>query len=171
MSESGDEQLARGLPYRPCVGIMLVNAEGKVFVGQRLDRRENSGAAGDFWQMPQGGIDEGEDLRTAALRELAEETGIPADRVTVVAQTDEELLYDLPEALLGKLWKGRFRGQRQHWLLLRFRGDDTDVRLDAHDPAEFEAWRWVEPDELPDLIVPFKKEVYRSVLERFRGLI
>lgn len=171
MSESGDEQLAGGLPYRPCVGIMLVNAEGKVFVGQRLDRRENSGAKGEFWQMPQGGIDEGEDLRTAALRELAEETGIPADRVTVVAQTDEELLYDLPEALLGKLWNGRFRGQRQHWLLLRFRGDDTDVRLDAHDPAEFEAWRWVEPDELPDLIVPFKKEVYRSVLERFRGLI
>lgn len=159
------------LPYRPCVGLMLVNREGKVFVGQRHDRRENSGSEGDFWQMPQGGVDDGEDLRQAGLRELAEETGIPPAKVSILAETDEELRYDLPDALLGRLWGGRFRGQRQHWLLLRFDGDDGDIRLDAHDPAEFEAWKWVEPEALPDLIVPFKKHVYSAVLERFRDSI
>lgn len=159
------------LPYRPCVGLMLVNAAGKVFVGQRLDRRENSGGEADFWQMPQGGIDDGEDLHAAALRELGEETGIAPDKVVVLGQTDEELYYDLPDALLGKLWKGRFRGQRQHWLLLRFTGEDADVRLDAHDPAEFADWRWVEPEILPELIVPFKQDVYRAVIQRFRGMI
>jgi putative (di)nucleoside polyphosphate hydrolase len=159
------------LPYRPCVGLMLVNRHGEVFVGRRLDRRENSGASGDFWQMPQGGVDEGEDVRAAGLRELGEETGIPADRVTILAETDRELCYDLPEALIGRLWKGRYRGQRQHWLLLRFDGDDGDIRLDAHQPPEFEAWKWVDPATLPDLIVPFKKDVYKEVLERFRPFL
>jgi putative (di)nucleoside polyphosphate hydrolase len=154
------------LPYRPCVGVMLVNGQGLVFVGKRIDNRE-----GDFWQMPQGGIDEGEDLHAAALRELWEETGVGEQHVTLLAQTREELFYDLPEALLGTLWNGRYRGQRQQWLLARFNGEDSDVRLDAHDPAEFEEWKWVEPDALPDLIVPFKKRVYRSVLEEFRDLI
>ena len=154
------------LPYRPCVGVMLANAQGKVFVGKRIDVKE-----GDTWQMPQGGIDEGEDARPAALRELQEETGVAPDLVTIVAQTGEELLYDLPDHLIGKLWGGRYRGQRQHWLLLRFTGTDADIRLDAHQPPEFCEFRWVEPDLLPELIVPFKRQVYSQVLELFRDLI
>jgi len=158
------------LPYRPCVGVMLVNAAGHVFVGKRIDTR-GAPEGGDFWQMPQGGIDEGEELRAAGLRELAEETGVQEHHVTVLAQSREELLYDLPEELMGKLWKGKYRGQRQHWLLARFGGDDADVRLDAHDPAEFHDWKWLDPELLPEVIVPFKKRLYRAVLEEFRGLI
>ena len=154
------------LPYRPCVGIMLVNGEGKVFVGQRIDAKE-----GDRWQMPQGGIDKDEDLHRAAFRELAEETGIGEELATIIAQTSQELLYDLPDDLLGKLWGGKYRGQRQHWVLMRFTGADDDVRLDAHDPPEFFEWKWVEPETLPDLIVPFKRRVYRAVLDEFRALI
>lgn len=145
---------------------MLVNASGLVFVGKRIDNRE-----GDFWQMPQGGIDKGEDVHAAGFRELEEETGIGAPHATILAQTREELLYDLPPELLGKIWKGKYRGQRQHWLLMRFSGADADIRLDAHHPPEFEAWKWVQPELLPELIVPFKKRVYRSVLDEFRALI
>lgn len=155
-----------GLPYRPCVGVMLVNAQGRVFVGKRIDNKE-----GDAWQMPQGGIDEGEELHPAALRELYEETGIPAGLVTIIAESREEHLYDLPGELLGKLWGGRYRGQRQRWLLLRFNGEDTDVNLEAHRHPEFLDWKWVEPEQLPDMIVPFKKRVYRQVVEEFRELI
>ncbi len=155
-----------GLPYRPCVGVMLVNAEGRVFVGKRIDNKE-----GDAWQMPQGGIDDGEDLHPAALRELAEETGVSSDLITIIAESREELFYDLPDELKGKLWGGKYRGQRQKWLLLRFGGQDNDIRLDAHEPPEFCEWRWVEPETLPDFIVPFKKRVYRQVLEEFRDLI
>ena len=155
-----------GLPYRPCVGVMLVNAEGKVFVGQRIDAKE-----GDRWQMPQGGIDEGEDLHAAAFRELQEETGVGDGLATILATTSGELLYDLPDDLLGKLWGGKYRGQRQTWVLMRFTGDDRDVDLDAHDPPEFLAWKWVEPEELVELIVPFKRRVYRAVLDEFRELI
>jgi putative (di)nucleoside polyphosphate hydrolase len=154
------------LPYRPCVGVMLVNAQGQAFVGKRIDNRE-----GDWWQMPQGGIDDGEALHAAALRELREETGVAAELGTLIAQTREELLYDLPEALLGTLWGGKYRGQRQHWLLGRFSGTDADIQLDAHDPPEFCEWQWVDPKLLPDLIVPFKKRVYRAVLDEFRDLI
>ena len=155
-----------GLPYRPCVGIMLVNGEGKVFVGQRIDAKE-----GDRWQMPQGGIDEGEDLHAAAYRELAEETGVSEALASIIATTREELLYDLPDELLGKLWGGHYRGQRQHWVLMRFAGEDADVRLDAHDPPEFFEWKWLDPEALPEMIVPFKRRVYRAVLEEFRALI
>ena len=159
------------LPYRPCVGVMLVNADGRVFVGKRIDTRGQPDEGGVYWQMPQGGIDEGEELHEAALRELWEETGVAEHHVTVLAQTKEELLYDLPDELLGKLWKGRYRGQRQHWVLARFSGEDQHICLDAHDPAEFCEWKWLEPDLLPDVIVPFKKRVYRAVLDEFRTLI
>ena len=154
------------LPYRPCVGLMIVNPQGRVFVGKRIDNKE-----GDAWQMPQGGIDEGEELVPAAMRELQEETGLTGEHVTVLAQSRDEHFYDLPPELLGKLWGGRYRGQRQAWLLLRFNGQDSDVALDAHDPAEFCEWKGVEPDDLPDLIVPFKRRVYRQVVDEFRALI
>lgn len=154
-----------GLGYRPCVGVMLVNAAGQVFVGRRIDNRE-----GDWWQMPQGGVDPGEDLRAAALRELAEETGVTETHATIIGQMDETIRYDLPEELIGNLWGGRYRGQEQSWFCLRFTGTDADIRLDAHEPAEFCEWKWVEPDQLPELIVPFKKRVYRAVVEAFREL-
>ena len=154
------------LPYRPCAGFMLVNREGLVFVGQRIDP-----SAHGFWQMPQGGIDKGEDVRAAALRELEEEIGVAADMVEVLAQTSRPIRYDLPSELLGKVWKGKYRGQEQHWFLGRFLGSDADINLQAHEPAEFNEWRWIEPATLPDLIVPFKRAVYEEVLAEFADLI
>ncbi len=155
-----------GLPYRPCAGFMLVNRDGLVFVGQRIDP-----SAHGFWQMPQGGIDKGEDVRAAALRELEEEIGVAAHLVEVIAQSAQPYLYDLPPELLGKVWKGKYRGQEQHWFLGRFLGEDTDIDLEAHDPPEFNAWRWVAPEQLPELIVPFKRDVYEALVAEFRDLI
>lgn len=152
------------LPYRPCVGIMLVNMDGKVFVGQRIDNKVEA------WQMPQGGIDDGEDPRDAALRELGEETGIAPDLVEIIAHSKEEHFYDLPEDLVGKVWGGRFRGQRQIWYLARFLGTDDQIDIETEHP-EFRAWKWAEPKTLPDLIVPFKKKLYRDILKEFRALI
>lgn len=154
------------LEYRPCVGVMLVNAQGRVFVGRRIDNKE-----GDWWQMPQGGVDEGEDLEEAALRELAEETGARAEHVSLIDRAKEPIRYDLPEELIGKLWGGKYRGQEQIWFLARFSGADEDIDLEAHDPPEFCDWKWVEPEQLPELIVPFKKRVYRSVVAEFRELV
>ncbi len=154
------------LPYRRCAGFMLVNAEGLVFVGQRIDP-----SAHGFWQMPQGGIDPGEDTRTAALRELAEETGVGEALVEVIAPASRPLFYDLPPELAGKVWKGKYRGQEQHWFLGRFLGSDADIDLEAHDPAEFNAYRWVKPTDLPGLIIPFKRAVYEALVAEFAPLI
>jgi putative (di)nucleoside polyphosphate hydrolase len=146
--------------YRPAVGVMLINAARKVWVGQRLD---NSLEA---WQMPQGGLDKGENPLEGALRELEEETGIPRRLVELVAQAKEELTYDLPEDLIGKVWKEPWRGQRQTWFLMRFLGEDEDVNIATPKP-EFRAWKWTEPAELPALIVPFKQQLYQDVLAAF----
>jgi putative (di)nucleoside polyphosphate hydrolase len=150
-----------GYGYRPAVGVMLVNAEGKVWVGQRLDNKLEA------WQMPQGGLDPGEEPLDGALRELEEETGIRPALVEIVARHGEELYYDLPEALIGKVWKEPWRGQRQTWFLARFLGADEDVDIATTEP-EFRAWKWAEPAELPAMIVPFKKRLYEEVLEAFR---
>jgi putative (di)nucleoside polyphosphate hydrolase len=152
------------LPYRPCAGVMLVNAEGKVFVGQRID------SSVEAWQMPQGGIDPGEDAETAAIREIGEETGIDPAFIQIVTRTADELIYDLPPELVGKLWKGKYRGQRQTWFLARFTGTDADVNIATPHP-EFRQWKWAEPSELPDMIVPFKRALYEDVVSRFAPLI
>jgi putative (di)nucleoside polyphosphate hydrolase len=148
------------LPYRPCVGIMLMNPAGLVFAGQRIDNPEPA------WQMPQGGIDAGETPRAAALRELEEETGIPAPAVEIVAEAPEWIAYDLPRELVPRIWKGRFRGQKQRWFLMRFRGEDRAVRIATATP-EFREWAWIDPRDLPGRIVPFKRDAYRAVLAAF----
>jgi len=146
--------------YRPAVGVMLINDARRVWVGQRLD---NSLEA---WQMPQGGLDDGEAPREGALRELEEETGIARDKVEIVARCPAELYYDLPEDLIGKVWKEPWRGQRQTWFLARFLGADEDVNIATAEP-EFRAWKWADPADLPAMIVPFKKELYQQLLAAF----
>lgn len=148
------------LPYRPAAGIMLLNADSKVFVGQRIDTTLEA------WQMPQGGLDDGEEAEAGALRELEEETGIAPHLVRIIARSRAELLYDLPPDLVGKLWKGRYGGQRQIWFLARFLGKDSDIDLNTPHP-EFRAWKWAEPKDLPDMIVPFKRTLYEDVLREF----
>lgn len=148
------------LPYRPAAGIMLLNQAGKVFVACRID------TTAEAWQMPQGGLDKGEDPRAGALRELEEETGIPADKVEVIAEAAEPLFYDLPEDLRSRIWGGKYRGQKQHWFLLRYLGRDDEIDIATKEP-EFRAWKWAEPQELPLLIVSFKQELYRQVLAAF----
>ncbi len=148
------------LPYRPAAGVMLLNRDGKVFVAQRLD------STLEAWQMPQGGLDEGEDEEAGALRELEEETGIRADQVELIARCPVELFYDLPDDLVGKMWKGRYRGQRQAWFLYRFVGRDEDIDIETEHP-EFRAWKWADPADLPAMIVPFKKKLYEDVLKAF----
>lgn len=139
---------------------MLVNRDGKVFVGQRID------STLEAWQMPQGGIDDGEDALTAAIRELGEETGVAPDKVELIAEAPDEFFYDLPPEMIGVVWKGRYRGQRQRWFLFRFLGEDGDIDIATRHP-EFRAWRWSDPADLPAMIVPFKRELYAQVVAAF----
>lgn len=148
------------LPYRPCVGIMLVNPHGQVFAGQRID------ANIDAWQMPQGGIDKDETPRQAALRELVEETGVTPDLVQVEAQTADWVNYDLPHDIVPKIWKGRYRGQKQRWFLMRFQGADNQIVIETKHP-EFSKWTWLDPRDLVEKIVPFKRDVYAQVIAEF----
>lgn len=153
------EELAT-LPYRKNVGLVLINAEGLIFAGQRIDN------PGHAWQMPQGGIDAGERPKEAALRELQEETGVRPDLVEKLAKTEDWLVYDLPEELIGNIWGGKYRGQKQKWFLFRFLGQDSDVNIATEHP-EFSVWRWMEPAELVEKIVPFKRAVYEQVFDSF----
>ncbi len=146
--------------YRRSVGVMLLNREGKAFVGARIDNTDEA------WQMPQGGIDKGEQPWETALRELEEETGISPNLVERIAKCPERLRYDLPEAARKRLWGGKWKGQLQDWYLARFLGEDSDINIATKHP-EFREWKWIEPEQLPDLIVPFKRDMYRRLLAEF----
>lgn len=157
-----DEILA--LPYRPCVGVMVVNPQGLIWVGKRIDN------PGNAWQMPQGGIDPGEPARDAAFRELEEETSIPGNAVELLAESGDWVRYDLPFDLVPKLWKGRYRGQAQKWFLMRYDGPNDAVRIDTEIP-EFSHWAWMEYDDVLNAIVPFKRHVYAAVWKEFGPLV
>ena len=154
--------MAEPTAYRPNVGVILVNRDGLVFVAARLDN------PADAWQMPQGGIDKGEDPRVAALRELEEEIG--TGKAEIVAESEGWHEYDLPPELVGKMWGGKYRGQKQKWFVLRFLGKDKDIDLDTRHP-EFRDWKWVPFEQVPDLIVPFKRELYRELVATFGGVV
>lgn len=160
---------SRALPYRPCVGVMLINTSGLVWMGRRTDQPDEEGQ-GQWWQMPQGGIDAGEDPRQSAARELYEETGVRS--VSFLSEAPEWYCYDLPPHLVGTAWGGRYRGQKQRWFAFRFVGQDSEIDIAApgHKP-EFDRWRWVGIDEVTSLIVPFKRRVYERVVEVFRPLV
>jgi len=148
--------------YRPAVGIMLLNREGRVFVGRRIDMPAGLAA----WQMPQGGIDPGETPREAAQRELEEEVGTA--EAQILGESRAWLRYDVPVEIAGRMWGGRYRGQRQKWFAMRFTGEDADIDPAASEHPEFDAWEWVPPERLPELIVPFKRLLYLDVLAEFR---
>ena len=158
------EEEILALPYRPCVGIMVCNRDGGIFAGQRLD--SSFGA----WQMPQGGVEKGEEPEKAAFRELEEETGIPKHAVSIVAQTEDWIPYDLPHHLVPKLWKGRYRGQKQKWFLMQFTGDDNLININT-DVPEFSEWAWLPADKLLDAIVPFKRDTYERVIRELKAQI
>ena len=152
------------LPYRPCVGVVLMNQDGRVFAAQRIDNPTPA------WQMPQGGIDADEKPRKAALRELWEETGITEDLVEFVAKTKDWVTYDLPDEMVGQIWGGRYRGQKQKWFLYRYLGSDAQVNIATEHP-EFSQWRWIKADEMIATIVPFKRAVYEEVVRSFRAYL
>ena len=152
---------SKNLPYRKGVGMMVFNDDKKIFVGKRIDNQK-------AWQMPQGGVDENEGCLSAAKRELYEETGIQSIRI--IEKSKEKYIYDLPKYLLGKIWKGKYKGQRQRWFLIKFLGPDSEINLNQKCP-EFNEWKWVGIDELSKLIVPFKKKLYLSVIKEFQSFI
>jgi len=153
--------ISKNLPYRKGVGMMVFNDKKKIFVGKRIDNQT-------AWQMPQGGVDDNEDYEAAAKRELYEETGIQS--VRIIQESKAVYTYDLPEYLLGKIWRGKYMGQKQKWFLMKFLGPDSEINLNQKYP-EFNQWKWVDIDDLPTLIVPFKKELYLSVIQEFRKFI
>lgn len=156
--------------YRPCVGLLIMNRAGKIWIGRRAAAHDDAEGNDMWWQMPQGGIDEGEDPAAAALRELYEETGIRS--AEIIAETESWHYYDLPAHLIGRAWGGRYRGQKQKWFAVRFLGDEVEINISPTDhPIEFDRWRWSEPAELIGAIVPFKRDVYRAVLEEFESVI
>ena len=146
-------------PYRPCVGITLINSNSQIFAGQRIDNHLEA------WQMPQGGIDEGEDVETACFREMKEEIG--TDKASIIAIHPEWLNYDIPETLADKLWDRKYRGQTQKWVALKFTGTDSDINIKTNIP-EFSKWKWISPQQLASLAAPFKREVYENVLNVFK---
>lgn len=156
--------------YRPCVGVMLLNREGLVWIGHRIDKQGDESGERDWWQMPQGGVDAGEALEEAARRELAEETSITS--VSLLAEAPDWYKYELPAHLIGVSWKGKYRGQTQKWFAYRFEGDEAEINLapPGH-KQEFDQWRWAQLDELTPLIVPFKRPVYEQVIAAFRHLV
>ncbi|HEY8564357.1 MAG TPA: RNA pyrophosphohydrolase [Beijerinckiaceae bacterium] len=174
MNKSRRPTAPHTLPYRPCVGVTLINRDGLVFVGRRKSEAGPEHVGGGYaWQMPQGGIDPGEEPYTAALRELYEETN--AQSVTFLAEAPDWYSYDLPAVVAGRAWRGRYRGQMQRWFAFRFDGPDAEINIarpaaGAHRP-EFDEWRWEEMHRLPELIIPFKREVYEKVVAAFAHLV
>lgn len=148
------------LPYRENAGVILINKDNLIFAGKRIDN------PGNAWQMPQGGVDKGEDVREAALRELEEETGVSRDLVTIEAESADWLAYELPHDLIPKLWKGKYRGQKQRWYVMRFHGQDSDIDIQKEHP-EFSEWAWMAPDALVEHIVPFKRDIYVALFDEF----